>query len=427
MESRRRPSQLKQGSPYEPFLDDEEWDLAIWLSKNVSQTAMESYLNKNVDQLPMGPSWKCENVMVAGNLLDKNDQMMSEDLELWKHEHVECIKEILVVILSSNKTQLTRHQGDKAAWLVYLMIRNISKDIRCQLSAHTMVLIGYLPVSKLTCFMDATHSLAGYCLFHHCMSLFLKPLVRAGENGVEVVCINGFIWRVHPILAVYESRCPCCLVPHNKRGEHPDSLLQDVDNTLSTLDDHQRGAKPSKFEDGGLCAVYRLFWCDLPYTDIFTCFTHDLLCQLHQGIFKDHLAMHSHAGLWHFKKRISLVSQWMGTEHKEMQCIFLGVLAGTVDMKVLTVVKLLIDFIYYSRFHNTFHANEDILIKHGICEHFNIPKLNVLQHYVDTIRALGSADGYNTEALECLHIDFAKDTYHSTNKHDYMEQITRWL
>lgn len=31
-------------SPYAPFLDRDEWDLANWLSKNVSQTATDSYL-----------------------------------------------------------------------------------------------------------------------------------------------------------------------------------------------------------------------------------------------------------------------------------------------------------------------------------------------------------------------------------------------
>ena len=48
-------------------------------------------------------------------------------------------------------------------------------------------------------------------------------------------------------------------------------------------------------------------------------------------------------------------------------------------------------------------------------------------HYVACIHALGSADGYNTESPEHLHIDFAKEAYCASNKHDYMEQMVVWL
>jgi hypothetical protein len=41
-------------------------------------------------------------------------------------------------------------------------------------------------------------------------------------------------------------------------------------------------------------------------------------------------AMPDYAGLQHFKKGISMVKQWMGTEHKEMQHVFVGLLAGAV-------------------------------------------------------------------------------------------------
>jgi hypothetical protein len=43
------------------------------------------------------------------------------------------------------------------------------------------------------------------------------------------------------------------------------------------------------------------------------------------------------------------------------------------------------------------------------------------------IRLLGSADGYNTEASERLHIDYTKDAYRATNRKDYLKQMTSWL
>ena len=40
---------------------------------------------------------------------------------------------------------------------------------------------------------------------------------------------------------------------------------------------------------------------------------------------------------------------------------------------------------------------------------------------------LGSADGYNTESPERLHIDLAKEAYRASNKRDYVEQMALWL
>jgi hypothetical protein len=74
-----------------------------------------------------------------------------------------------------------------------------------------------------------------------------------------------------------------------------------------------------------------------------------------------------------------------------------------------------------------FHAYKDVFIRLGIRKHFDIAKIHALLHYVLMIRLLGSADGYNTEASERLHIDYAKDAYHASNWKDYMRQMTTWL
>ena len=108
---------------------------------------------------------------------------------------------------------------------------------------------------------------------------------------------------------------------------------------------------------------------------------------------------------------------------------------------VLLLARSLLNFIYYAQFQqqmdktlaamqdslNVFHSRKGVLIKLGIRKHFNVPKIHSLLHYVSAIRALGSADGYNMEYPECLHINYAKDAYRASNKCDYVEQMALWL
>ena len=150
-----------------------------------------------------------------------------------------------------------------------------------------------------------------------------------------------------------ENRCPRCTVNPTDRGSPVESPFRDKTEILETLKKHQQGRDPPLFEKLGLRAVYKPFWADLPHCDIFSCFTSDLLHQLHKGVFKDHLvqwctqiigekeldkrfkAMNGYPGLHHFKKGISSVSQWTGTEHKEMEKVFIGISIGAVPSRVI--------------------------------------------------------------------------------------------
>jgi hypothetical protein len=75
----------------------------------------------------------------------------------------------------------------------------------------------------------------------------------------------------------------------------------------------------------------------------------------------------------------------------------------------------------------TFHTHKAVFVELGLREDFNIPKFHAIQHYINALRALGSADGYNTEFSERLHIDYAKEAYRASNKRDYIEQMALWL
>jgi hypothetical protein len=108
---------------------------------------------------------------------------------------------------------------------------------------------------------------------------------------------------------------------------------------------------------------------------------------------------------------------------------------------VLVVARAILEFSYFAqlRTHTSdtlqflknalavFHANKDILHELEVREHFNIPKLHQLSHYVQSISLYGTTDGFNTELPERLHIDFAKEAYRASNKRDYEEQMALWL
>ncbi|KAJ7798379.1 hypothetical protein B0H13DRAFT_2245195 [Mycena leptocephala] len=254
-----------------------------------------------------------------------------------------------------------------------------------------------------------------------------------------------------------ESSCPGCLCEPNCRGHTTHSKWQCPAETLQLLADQSNSEYPVGLMDQHLHAI-NPFWSDLPHCDMFRSMTPDLLHELHNGVFGDHIvkwvtkaesggegevdrrfrAMAPHPSLRHFKKGISLTTQWTGAELKNMEKVFLGILAGATDPRVQLAV---LDFIYYAHFEThcdesllqleatwlALHANKDVFVELGIREHFNISKLHKLKHYVDSIRSRGTADGFNTEGTERLHIDLAKLAYNASNKRAYTRHMTLWL
>jgi hypothetical protein len=300
------------------------------------------------------------------------------------------------------------------------------------------------------------------------MQQILGPLVKAGQEGVLMTCADGFTRLIFPILAAYiadypkqclvvacrENSCPKCYVPPTRRGELVYLEPRDQERTLTLIGHHATRRTVPTFREEGIWPIHSPFWSKLPHCDIVECISPDILHQLHKGLFNDHLSkwctqpagpngkeeIDSHfrtmSDFWSlrwFKEGILHVKQWTGREVKEMEKTFVGVLAGAVVEDVIKCVSAAIDFIYYAQFQkhtnktlaemdkafDKFHDHKDIFICLGIRDHFNIAKLHALIHYVPMIRSLSCADGYNTEASEHLHIEYAKDAYRSTNKKAY--------
>jgi hypothetical protein len=182
-----------------------------------------------------------------------------------------------------------------------MSIGNIAKEKRCQSLSHATVLISYIPVSKLTCFLDKTRSAGGHQLFHYCMQRILGPLVKAGQEGMPMTCADGFTHLIFPILAAYiadypkqclvaacrENSCPKCHVPPTRRGKPVYSEPRDQECTLTLIGHHASGRTVPMFREEGIWPIDSLFWSKLPHCDIFKCISPDILHQLHKGCDED--------------------------------------------------------------------------------------------------------------------------------------------
>ncbi|EIW74785.1 hypothetical protein CONPUDRAFT_132383 [Coniophora puteana RWD-64-598 SS2] len=385
---------------------------------------------------------------------------------------------VIPVILSSDKTQVTLFRN-KTAYPVYLTIGNLPKTIRRKPSRQGQILLAYLPTSRLDHISNKTarrRTLAN--LFHACMGYIVEPLREAGVHGIPMTSGDGVTRRGHPILAAYigdypeqclvtaafGGTCPVCDCTHDTLGEYPcPSSPRDLDVVLDALDKLESSSFSQACRDANIRPVQHPFWESLPYVDIFRSITPDILHQLHQGVFK-HLLQWLKAILGSaeidararrlppnhsirlFRKGITTLSRVSGTEHKQMSRFLLGLIIDAPlprdeVTRLLQATRSLLDFIYLAQYpiHSDrtleamedalgdFHTHKDIFIELGAREQLNIPKLHMLLHYARAIRDLGTADNFNTEATERLHIDLAKDAYAATNHKDELFQMVKWL
>ncbi|KAF8805410.1 hypothetical protein BYT27DRAFT_7224995 [Phlegmacium glaucopus] len=285
---------------------------------------------------------------------------------------------IVLLIISSDKTQLTTFRGKKA-YPVYLTIGNIPKHIHHKPSRQSQVLLAYLPTSTLGHITNkASHCRCLSNLFHHCMQYIVKPMESAGHDGILLVSGNGAVRRCFPIISAYvdDYSEQTLLEPHD---------TQKIIEVLSLVD---RGA--TKFSkactEAGIKPIQCVFWKNLPFIDIYHSITPNILHQLYQGILK-HLISWIQAAF----AIVCLPNTRYPIHTSEM----LGQINDALHM---------------------FHLNCDIFVSLGIHKHFNIPKLHN-----------STADNFNTEYTEWPHINLAKDAYTSTNFKDEFPQMTLWL
>ncbi|THH15756.1 hypothetical protein EUX98_g9415, partial [Antrodiella citrinella] len=387
---------------------------------------------------------------------------------------------IVPVIISSDKTRLTQFKG-KSAYPVYMTIGNIPKDIRRKPSQQGQILLAYLPTTSLPHIKNkAARRRTVANLYHACMRKILSSIKEPGDSGVEMASGDGIVRRCHPIFAAHVGdypeqvlvtgvkygECPCCDVPRDELGDDHDIQypFRDLNAAMNALNIADSFLRAQACSDLRIKPIHQPYWLDLPYANIFFSITPDILHQLYQGVVKHlvswvktaysqneidarcrRLPPGHHVRV--FTKGISSLYQLTGREHADICRILLGLIidmplpGGASPARLVRAVRAVLDFLYLAQYPvhtehtlallddalDRFHANKGIFEDLGVRESWGIPKLHFLKHYARLIRRLGTADNFNTEYTERLHIDMAKDAYEATNSKDEFPQMMLWL
>ncbi|TDL14392.1 hypothetical protein BD410DRAFT_734142, partial [Rickenella mellea] len=206
-----KDAKARKENPFFPFESFTEWELADWLSRlKCPMTVLDKFFQlKFVKDRPLtfgnakkfravletlpagGPQWMSRKVAIPGrettkplifyyrdglqsfrylfgNPLFKGhmdhcprqvwtspakevriyDEMMTGELTWDIQDKVSPGETLGLVILGSDKTHLTNHQGDKEAHCVYMSCGNIKKDVRNKATARAWLLVGQIPVAK---------------------------------------------------------------------------------------------------------------------------------------------------------------------------------------------------------------------------------------------------------------------------------------
>ncbi|KAF7792382.1 hypothetical protein EIP86_003419 [Pleurotus ostreatoroseus] len=391
---------------------------------------------------------------------------------------------IVPIVVNTDKTKLTMI-GNKAAYPVYMTIGNIPKEIRRKPSRQAYVLLGYIPVAQLDRITNkAARRRVLQNLMHAAVRMMLKPLVEPGTSGIDLANGFGQMYRCYPILcghtADYQEQvtvtgikygeCPLCTCPRDALDDFtlkPAHPFRDLERVLEALDkvEGDIGEYKAACKAVGIKPIYRPYWHDMPYCDIYLAMTPDVLHQLYQGLIKHLVSWIKSAystdeldarcrvlprnhHVRHFFNGISKLSKLTGSEHADIARVLMGLIADLPlktriarPRRLLRAVRGLLDFVYFAQYpvHSEsslqqmeaalalFHENKDIFVDLGIRENWNVPKLHWARHYVEAIKYLGTTDNFNTEYTERLHIDYVKDAYRATNHKDEYDQMTLYM
>ncbi|KAI6027294.1 hypothetical protein PISMIDRAFT_8185 [Pisolithus microcarpus 441] len=383
---------------------------------------------------------------------------------------------LLGIVLSSDKTNISVMSGNHMAHPLLLSLANIATDIHSKGSLHGHLLLALLPVPSFIHRKSRIRSLLSDQLFHHCLDLILTPLKIAATVGVMMNDPHGNLRYCYTPLVGYivdtpEQSLLACTSPrtssmstatYKEFGDdkcHDPRTAEHTLNTISALcsradaDDLPGFLKVEK--PFGLNGVHEPFWRDRPLLDpaqflkveplhhfFRMSWDHDIqwcitVVRDNEIDFRFNL-LQMPVGYHSFADGISKLKQVTGHDHHSIQQYILCVVAGMAPPRFLAAICALLDFCYLAQmpifdeqalaklnaalasFHTDKHA---ILAAGGCSEHFQIPKLKLMQHVVPSIRTSGAPMQWSVDVTKHAHVTEVKNPARAGNNQNYYAQI----
>ncbi|KIJ16552.1 hypothetical protein PAXINDRAFT_11002 [Paxillus involutus ATCC 200175] len=376
---------------------------------------------------------------------------------------------LLGVVLSSDKTNISVMTGNQMAHPLLLSLANINADICSKGSLHGHVLLALLPVASFIHKKTRVCSLLSDQLVHKSLDFILKPLKVAAAVGIMMSDPVGNLRYCFTPLVTYITNTPeesllACIGPkaspvsaaiYKQFGDdfchpphHATQTLADIEAVFSRSDpdDYEYFLKVTKLYR--LNGVHKPFWRDWPMSDPSIFLMPEPLHHFHH-MFWDHDLQWciNIVGEAESDYRFSISRHLLDTarrDHRAVQRYIVGVIAGTVPSKFLAAICALLDFQYLGqmpRFDDdtlarvsatlhSFHDNKKAIITagsrrgtNGPMNHWEIPKLELLQHIVPSIRTSGAVMQWTADVTEHAHVTEIKQPARAGNNQDYYSQI----
>ena len=365
--------------------------------------------------------------------------------------------------------------GNRMAHPLLLSLANINTDICSKSSFHSFLLLALLPVPSFIHNKSRVQGLLSDHLIHQCLDFVLKPLKIAAAIRVMMSDPIGNLCHCYTPLVAYitdtpeqnlvactspkaspvstaiykEFRDGICHPPHTAAGTlHAIKVMcaklppTDLINFLKATKEHQ------------LNGVFEPFWRDWFHSDPSRFLLLEVLHHLHHISFDHDLQWcisvvgseeldycvsltRTLIGYHSFDEGVSKLKQVTGRDHHAIQHYIIGIVTGTVPPRFLTAICGLLDFCYLAQMPSfdenvftqlsaalqSFHNNKEAIISAGVHSHFEIPKLELLQHVVPSIQVSGAVLQWSADITEHAHVTEIKKPARARNNQNYYSQI----